>query len=131
MRTSPARGRMPAVSTPEEPRRGTTIPVAHAFDVEGVKRRLAESGGGYEIVHETPGLELGVYVLVAPEADHQQPHAFDEVYVVLDGRGTLEIEGDQVELGEGSAAFVPAGADHRFAGYEQLSVLVIFDKVPR
>ena len=38
----------------------------------------------------------------------------------------LEIEGETVELKEGQAAFVPAGADHRFVGYEQLSVLVIF-----
>jgi mannose-6-phosphate isomerase-like protein (cupin superfamily) len=40
----------------------------------------------------------------------------------------LEIEGEQVALRVGHAAFVPAGADHRFTGYEQLSVLVIFDK---
>jgi hypothetical protein len=26
----------------------------------------------------------------------------------------------------GKAAFVPAGADHRFTGYEGLSVLVVF-----
>jgi mannose-6-phosphate isomerase-like protein (cupin superfamily) len=116
------------VSSPEEPLQRKTIPVAHAFDVESVKARLAESGGGYEIVHETHGIELGVYVLVAPEADHQQPHEYDEVYVVLDGRGTLEIEGDRVELEEGKAAFVRAGDDHRFVGYESLSVLVIFDK---
>jgi mannose-6-phosphate isomerase-like protein (cupin superfamily) len=65
-------------------------------------------------------------VLVAPEPDQQQPHADDEVYVVLEGRGTLTIEGDSVELTEGKAAFVPAGADHRFTGYEGLSVLVVF-----
>ena len=27
--------------------------------------------------------------------------------------------------------FVPAGANHQFIGYEQLSVLVIFEKHPR
>ena len=58
-----------------------------ALAVEATRRRLEESGGGYEIVHESPGLEIGVYVLVAPEPDHQQPHADDEVYVVLEGRG--------------------------------------------
>jgi mannose-6-phosphate isomerase-like protein (cupin superfamily) len=69
-------------------------------------------------------------VLIAPEPDRQQPHADDEVYVVLGGSGVLDIEGKQVELREGHAAFVPAGADHRFVGYEHLSVLVIFDKRP-
>jgi len=99
-----------------------------ALDVEGTRRRLEESGGGYEIVHESPGLEIGVYVLVAPEPDSQQPHEDDEVYVVLEGRGVLTIEGESVEVGEGKAAFVPAGADHRFTGYEGLSVLVVFTR---
>jgi mannose-6-phosphate isomerase-like protein (cupin superfamily) len=103
---------------------GTT----HPFDVEAVKRRLQASTGGYEIVHESAGLEIGVYVLVAPEPDRQQPHADDEVYVVLEGRGTLEVEGTKTELREGNAIFVPAGADHRFSGYEQLSVLVVFER---
>jgi mannose-6-phosphate isomerase-like protein (cupin superfamily) len=96
------------------------------IDVEAVKNRLAQGSGGYEIVHESPGLEVAVYTLVAPEPDRQQPHADDELYVVLEGRGTLEIEGKQVPLKEGEAVFVPAGADHRFVGYESLSVLVLF-----
>src|SRR5437870_9858363 len=95
----------------------------HAFEVAAVKERLRTAGGGYEIVHESPGLELGVYVLVAPEPDRQQPHEDDEVYVVLEGNGRLEVEGERVDLREGQAVFVPAGADHRFVGYEQLAVL--------
>src|SRR5256714_13286663 len=102
----------------------------HEFEVAAVKDRLREAGGGYEIVHQSAGLEVGVYVLVAPEPDRQQPHEDDEVYVVLEGRGTLEVEGKAVELREGHAVFVPAGAEHRFAGYEQLSLLVLFEKKP-
>jgi len=97
-----------------------------AFEVTAVKERLAEAGGGYEVVHSSAGLELGVYVLVAPEPDRQQPHEDDEVYIVLEGHGMLEVEGVQHELRQGHAIFVPAGADHRFTSYEQLSVLVIF-----
>ena len=63
------------------------LPPAHAFDIEGAKARLAAAIGGYEIVHLSDGLEIGVYVLVAPEPDEQQPHADDEVYVVLRGEG--------------------------------------------
>ena len=96
------------------------------FDVEATRARLEAGNGGYEVVHSSPGLEIGVYVLVAPEPDRQQPHEVDEVYVVLEGRGALEIEGDTVALEDGQAVFVPAGAEHRFVGYEQMSVLVIF-----
>ena len=100
----------------------------HSVEIQQAKERLAAAGGGYEIVHGSPGLELGVYVLVAPEPDRQQPHEDDEVYVVLEGRGTLDIEGARVDLREGQAAFVQAGAQHQFVGYEQLAVLVIFEK---
>ncbi len=100
---------------------------AHPFDVEETRRRLVDQGGGYGVVHSSPGLEIGVYVLVAPEPDRQQPHAEDEVYVVLEGRGTLEVEGVETPLEEGHALFVPAGAEHRFTAYEQLSLLVVFN----
>src|ERR1700704_2109942 len=68
----------------------------HQLDIQGAKARLLEAGG-YEIVPRSPGLELGVYVLVAPEPDRQQPHEDDEVYVVLEGRGTLEVEGERFD----------------------------------
>jgi mannose-6-phosphate isomerase-like protein (cupin superfamily) len=100
-------------------------------EVEEVRRRLEAGNGGYEIVHASPGLEVGVYVLVAPEPDRQQPHEDDELYVVLGGQGTLDVEGRSMLLTEGQAAFVPAGADHRFSAYEGLSVLVIFARDSR
>ena len=100
----------------------------HRFEVESVRRRLEAGNGGYEIVHESPGLEIGVYVLVAPEPDRQQPHEDDEVYIGLDGSGVLEVEGESVPIRPGEAIFVEAGADHRFTAYESLSVLVIFTR---
>jgi mannose-6-phosphate isomerase-like protein (cupin superfamily) len=102
------------------------LAVAHPFDVREVCDRLRERGG-YEVVHRSPGLEVGVYALVAPEPDRQQPHADDEIYLVLEGSGTLDVEGANVELREGHAVFVPAGAEHRFTGYEQLVCLVMFE----
>ena len=97
--------------------------LAAAFDVEDVRRRLEQGDGGYEIVHASPGLEVGVYVLVAPEPDHQQPHEDDELYVVLDGRGVADGRGRSPSPStEGQAVFVPAGADapvHRLRGAER------------
>jgi mannose-6-phosphate isomerase-like protein (cupin superfamily) len=102
------------------------VEAGKSFDVASAQSRLAEAAGGYEIVHESPGLEVGVYVLVAPEPDRQEPHDDDEVYVVLEGTGTLEVEGTEIELREGEAAFVAAHAEHRFTSYESLSLLVVF-----
>ena len=115
------------MSTPGGSASSASLSIAHAFDIASARRRLSERGG-YEVIHQSPGLEIGGYVLVAPEPDQQQPHADDEVYIVLEGSGALEVEGERVELREGQATFVPAGAKHQFIGYEQLSVLVIFEK---
>src|SRR5438132_1345575 len=56
-----------------------SLAATHPFDIEGAKARLAAAGGGYEIVHESAGLEIGVYVLVSPllreplEPEHVKP----------------------------------------------------------
>ena len=100
----------------------------HAFGVSDAVERLRATGGGYEIVHESAGLELGVYVLVAPEPDHQQPHADDEIYIGLEGTGVLEVGDESVPMEIGKAIFVEAGVEHRFTAYEQLAVLVIFER---
>ena len=97
------------------------------FDVEATAARLASAGGAYEVVHESPGLEIGVYVLVAPKPDRQSPHAFDEVYIVLEGEGEIDVDGEARHLKEGDAIFVPAHVEHRFSGYETLSLLVVFN----
>ncbi len=104
-----------------------TVGAVQDFDVGVTANRLSEQGGGYEVVHTSFGLEIGVYVLVAPEPGRQTPHAFDEVYVVLDGEGEIEVEGERRRLSQGEAVFVAAGADHRFSGYETLALLVVFN----
>jgi mannose-6-phosphate isomerase-like protein (cupin superfamily) len=97
------------------------------FDVDRTLRELAKRGGGYEAVHFSPGLEIGVCVLVAPEPGRQQPHDFDEVYIVLEGSGVLEVEGVATPLEKGGALFVAAGDEHQFTAFEHLALLVIFN----
>jgi mannose-6-phosphate isomerase-like protein (cupin superfamily) len=103
----------------------------HAFGVSDAVERLRSAGGGYEIVHESAGMEVGVYVLVAPEPDRQQPHADDEIYIGLEGTGVLEVGNERVPIEVGQAIFVEAGVEHRFTAYEQLAVLVIFERAQR
>ena len=104
---------------------------ARAFDITGAKARLCVAVGGYETVHQSLRLQVYVYALVAPEPDHQRVNGADEIYIVLEGSGMLDVDGEQLELREGHAAFVPAGADHSFSAYEHLTVLTIRSGPPR
>ena len=110
-----------AVTEPQ----GHMVESAGVFDISGAKARLCAADGGYETVHESRRLHICVYTLVAPEPDHQRTYASDEIYVVLEGRGMLDVEGKHLELHEGRAAFVPAGTEHSFIAYEHLTVLAI------
>ena len=87
-----------------------------SFEVERVRARLEAGPGGYEIVHSSPGLELGVYVLVAPEPDRQQPHEDDEVYYVLGRPGCPRDRGHPGPARAGSGRVRPGGRPPRLHG---------------
>ena len=72
-------------------------------------------------------LSLGTYCIPAGGVDDQVPHAEDEVYVVLAGRGSFTGAGTTVAVGPGSVLWVPAGEEHRFHDVaEDLAVLAVF-----
>ena len=72
-------------------------------------------------------LSLGTYSIPAGGVDDQVPHAEDEVYVVLAGRGAFTAAGGTVPVGPGTVLFVPAGEEHRFHDVTaDLAVLVVF-----
>lgn len=78
------------------------------FPIAEVRTRLESHDGGWEVVHESPNLEVGVLVRIAPTPDPPVRHAADEVYVVLAGEATLEAEGESRRLKPGDTAFVPS-----------------------
>ena len=64
----------------------------------------------YPIHHGT--MRVGVY---APRGeDLQTPHDQDELYIVVDGAGTLVRGDERIEFKPGDALFVPAGMPHHF-----------------
>ena len=70
-------------------------------------------------------LEVEVYRPV--DRDPQVPHARDEVYVVIAGRGTFYCDGERTPFGPGSLLFVPAGSEHRFEDFtDDFSTWVLF-----
>jgi mannose-6-phosphate isomerase-like protein (cupin superfamily) len=87
----------------------------------------ADRSRSYAEFLRRPGMSMGVYHLPAGGKDLQHPHAVDEVYVVLAGRGSLEVEGKRIEVQPGRVVSVDIGADHHFVDVtEDLSVLVVF-----
>jgi mannose-6-phosphate isomerase-like protein (cupin superfamily) len=97
-----------------------------AFDLDELDK-LAEQAQPYHEFLRRRGMSLGIYVLPAGGADRQHPHASDEVYVVLRGRGALRVQGKDHDVRQGSVISVDHGEEHNFVNItEDLHVLVIF-----
>ncbi|MEP7087079.1 MAG: cupin domain-containing protein [Gemmatimonadota bacterium] len=79
----------------------------------------------YMIVYRHGTLEAGIY---APRgADAQSPHARDEVYVVVQGRGVFICGTTRKPFTPGELLFVPAGTIHCFEDFtDDLTVWVMF-----
>jgi mannose-6-phosphate isomerase-like protein (cupin superfamily) len=81
----------------------------------------------YQELLRVPALSLGLYSHAVGASVPQQPHAEDEVYFVISGRGAISIAGTEHTVTSGSVVFVPAGIDHHFRSVtEELKVLVVF-----
>lgn len=74
-----------------------------------------------------PALSFGTYSIPAGAKDGQSPHNEDEIYVVTSGRASFTSGGETIEVGPGTALFVPAREEHRFHDVtEDLVTLVFF-----
>jgi len=97
-----------------------------AFDLDELDK-LAEQAQPYHEFLRLRGMSLGIYVLPAGGTDRQHPHASDEVYVVLRGRGALRVQGTEHDVRQGSVISVDHGEEHNFVNItEDLHILVVF-----
>lgn len=84
-------------------------------------------GHGYVDFLRSEKLSVGLAVWPAGAIDRQQPHREDEVYYVIEGRGSISVAGESREVVPGSLVFVAAGVEHRFHDIaEALRVLVFW-----
>jgi mannose-6-phosphate isomerase-like protein (cupin superfamily) len=102
-------------------------PLHVAVELDEVVEAARAAGEQWREFLRAGMFSAGVYRLAAGEVDRQTPHAEDEIYYVLAGRGQLEVEGVRQAVGPGSIAFVTKLVEHRFVDItDDLELLVIF-----
>jgi mannose-6-phosphate isomerase-like protein (cupin superfamily) len=103
---------------------------AVAMDIFALKQLCAEqarSGRRYLEFLRVPSMSVGLYVLPAGGLDTQQPHTEDEIYHVIQGRGQVQVDGEDRAVEPGTTVFVKARVPHRFHTItEELTLLVFF-----
>ena len=71
-------------------------------------------------------LQVGILRLRPGEIDTQETHSTDEVYMVLEGDGFIEIGNKSYDLNKDLFIYVPAQVKHRFHGNKQEIVVLYF-----
>jgi mannose-6-phosphate isomerase-like protein (cupin superfamily) len=97
--------------------------------LEGAGRYTAPVEGDVHWLEHlsVPDLSVGTYSIRAGGTDGQSPHTEDEIYVVRQGRATLETDDGDAPVETGSVVYVPAHEQHHFVNVtEDFSVLVLF-----
>jgi quercetin dioxygenase-like cupin family protein len=98
-----------------------------SFRIAELLSRQSESGGPYLEFLREASMSIGLYVVPAGAVDGQSPHAEDEAYVVLAGRGRFTASGETRDVAPGDVLFVAAGVPHRFHDItHELHVIVMF-----
>jgi mannose-6-phosphate isomerase-like protein (cupin superfamily) len=98
-----------------------------AWELGEVEAAQTASGRLYHEFLTVDDLSAGLYVLEAGATDPQSPHAEDELYYVVSGRGAVTVGDDTRDVRTGSLVFVAATVPHRFHDIaERLELLVFF-----
>ena len=118
------------VSPPQETQDSTPVPKAQeAVAWKALETAMKESDRSWHPIIERESLSTGLYRLSAGATDNQSPHRFDEIYYVIEGKGTLFAGGEELAMEQGSIAYVARNVEHRFHDIEEdLLVLVFFAK---
>lgn len=99
-----------------------------AFEVSELDPQPREADGhGYVDFIASDLLSCGLAIWPKGVVDRQHPHAEDEVYYVIEGRGQIRVADEDRPVKPGSLVFVAAGVPHRFHDIEEdLRVLVFW-----
>lgn len=101
-----------------------------AHELADLLERQATSGRPYLEFIRSDALSVGLYVLAAGAVDRQQPHAEDEAYHIVSGRGRITVGLETRDVGPGSIVFVAAAVAHRFHDIEEELRIAVFFAPP-
>ena len=97
------------------------------YPLRELSDRLAAADDLYVEFLRVDAMSAGLYALPAGASDPQTPHNEDEIYYVISGRASIDIDGDVSTVEPGAVIFVGKHVEHRFIDIaEDLEVLVLF-----
>jgi mannose-6-phosphate isomerase-like protein (cupin superfamily) len=103
------------------------VRVGTGWSTDAIAAQRADDGRDYHEFLRTEAMSAGIYALGPGATDPQTPHAEDELYYVVRGRGRFQQGDDDQEVGPGHVLFVPAREPHHFHDVtEELVLLVVF-----
>jgi len=96
------------------------------IDIRSLISKMELDNSGFLNFFDLQHLQAGILRLRPGELDTQEPHSLDEIYLVLEGDGFIEI-GKQVHtIKKDLFIFVPAEVRHRFYGNTKEILVVYF-----
>jgi mannose-6-phosphate isomerase-like protein (cupin superfamily) len=99
----------------------------HAFEINDLVTQQQTDDRAYLEFIRQHSMSVGIYRLDAGDVDRQKPHAQDEMYYVIQGKGVINVAGKDRTVLPGSIIFVPAKVEHFFHFItEDLITLVFF-----
>lgn len=102
---------------------------SQSYTLEDLYKQAQTQGGEYLQFIDNDNLSSGIYQLQKGSIDNQEPHKWDELYYVLEGKAKLRVEDKTYDAIPGSILFVKAKIEHTFVEIEEdLKVLVFFSK---
>jgi quercetin dioxygenase-like cupin family protein len=95
------------------------------FDLDTILSNFPKSEYFIDVVN-TPNIGVGLINLKKNQKDTQQPHDSDEIYYIIRGTGTLDIDGSMNTIVPGKIIYIPKKIPHFFhATSNELIILYI------
>ena len=96
------------------------------IDIRKLYSKMDRDNSEFLTFFDLEHLQAGILRLRPGEIDTQEPHSTDEVYLVLEGDGFIEIGNKSYDLNKDLFIYVPAQVKHRFHGNKQEILALYF-----